>query len=185
MTKIGVIHGRFQLLHNGHMEYLLAGKQRCEYLLIGITNYLSTAKNYDISKIDAHRLTPSANPFSYYERMEMIRLAMLENQIDARSFSIVPFPIEQPEGIFNFAPKDAIYYMTIYDAWGKEKRKILEEMGLHVEVMWERTEAEKPISGTLVRNNIISGNDWQSLVPKSVAEYIKNHNLDQRLKEHG
>lgn len=27
MDKVGVIHGRFQMLHNGHMEYLLAGKK--------------------------------------------------------------------------------------------------------------------------------------------------------------
>ena len=35
---IGVIHGRFQMLHLGHMEYLLAGKARCERLIIGISN---------------------------------------------------------------------------------------------------------------------------------------------------
>ena len=38
MDKVGVIHGRFQLLHNDHMKYLLAGKQRCEHLIIGICN---------------------------------------------------------------------------------------------------------------------------------------------------
>lgn len=36
--KLGVIHGRFQLLHNDHMKYLLAGKERCEHLIIGICN---------------------------------------------------------------------------------------------------------------------------------------------------
>ena len=35
---VGVIHGRFQMLHYGHMEYLLAGKERCERLIIGISN---------------------------------------------------------------------------------------------------------------------------------------------------
>ena len=38
MHKIGVIHGRFQLLHNDHLKYLLAGKKRCEHLVVGITN---------------------------------------------------------------------------------------------------------------------------------------------------
>ena len=37
-VDIAVIHGRFQPLHIGHMEYLLAGKERCELLIIGITN---------------------------------------------------------------------------------------------------------------------------------------------------
>lgn len=38
MDKIGVIHGRFQVLHNDHMKYLLAGKSLCKYLVIGISN---------------------------------------------------------------------------------------------------------------------------------------------------
>ena len=38
MHELGVIHGRFQLLHNDHLKYLLAGKQRCRHLVIGITN---------------------------------------------------------------------------------------------------------------------------------------------------
>ena len=36
--RIWVIHGRFQGLHIGHMEYLLEGKKRCDFLYIGITN---------------------------------------------------------------------------------------------------------------------------------------------------
>ena len=38
LDPIGVIHGRFQMLHHGHMEYLLAGKKRCQRLIIGISN---------------------------------------------------------------------------------------------------------------------------------------------------
>lgn len=38
MIRTGVIHGRFQLLHNDHLKYLLAGKARCEHLVVGITN---------------------------------------------------------------------------------------------------------------------------------------------------
>ncbi len=37
-ATFGVIHGRFQILHNDHMRYLLAGKERCEHLVVGITN---------------------------------------------------------------------------------------------------------------------------------------------------
>jgi len=38
MIDTGAIHGRFQVLHNDHMKYLLAGKERCVHLVIGITN---------------------------------------------------------------------------------------------------------------------------------------------------
>ena len=38
MVETGVIHGRFQVLHLKHMEYLLAAKMRCQTLYIGITH---------------------------------------------------------------------------------------------------------------------------------------------------
>jgi len=38
MTERGVVHGRFQVLHNDHVKYLLAGKARCRHLVVGITN---------------------------------------------------------------------------------------------------------------------------------------------------
>ena len=37
MTEKGMAHGRFQVLHLKHMEYLLAAKMRCKKLYIGIT----------------------------------------------------------------------------------------------------------------------------------------------------
>ena len=133
--------------------------------------------------MDSHRLNKNANPFTYFERMEMIRLAMLENKISESEFTIVPFPIEHPNLISNFAPKDATYYITIYDNWGKEKLKMLKDLGLNVEVMWERSQAEKPISGNLVREKILLKEDWEQLVPKSVADYIKSHGLENSIKK--
>ena len=180
--SIGVIHGRFQGLHNGHMEYLLAGKSRCEHLVIGITNYLCNSKNAKISKIDTHRLTEEANPFTYYERMEMIRYAMHEYDVSDSEFSIVPFPIEQTDLLFNFVPRKAVYYMTIYDDWGREKLQLLTNLELNVKVMWERTEAEKPISGTLIRKKILNGEDYKQFVPESVYNYINAHGLESVIK---
>ena len=170
--KTGVIHGRFQGLHNGHMEYLLTAKKRCDFLVIGITNFLGNAVDSEISRIDDHRLSEEGNPFSFYERLEMISGALIEAGVPREEFTVVPFPIENPEQIKNFVPGNAVYFMTIYDEWGKEKKKRLEELGLSVEVMWERTEAQKPISGSLVRERIKSGKEWKNLVPPFVYNYI-------------
>ena len=38
LHPLGFIHGRFQVLHNDHLAYLLAGKAQCEHLIIGVTN---------------------------------------------------------------------------------------------------------------------------------------------------
>lgn len=181
--KIGVIHGRFQGLHNGHLEYLLEGKKRCERLIIGITNYTGNTKDERISRIDTHRLDSSANPFTFFERLEMIRAALLGEGICESEFTIVPFPIETPDLIFNFVPKDAVFFMTIYDDWGRDKFKTLSDLGVNVEVMWERTPEQKPISGSLLRKTIAEGGNWENLVPSSVADYIKEHDLCGRIAD--
>ncbi|WP_199413554.1 hypothetical protein [Coprococcus sp. AF21-14LB] len=49
MVDVGVIHGRFQILHLKHMEYLLAAKMRCKKLYVGISNpddsYIKESEN--------------------------------------------------------------------------------------------------------------------------------------------
>lgn len=181
MDKVGVIHGRFQMLHVGHMEYLLAGKARCEYLLIGITNPDVSVTKY--TQANPHRSSAQANPLTYFERFQMITGAMLEAGVARDEFDIVPFPINYPERLFSYVPRDAKYYMTLYDAWSREKLETLKGLGCDVEVMWTRSNAEKVTSGTEVRSRIIAGQSWERLVPRSVYQYITSHQIDLRLRE--
>lgn len=179
MDKIGVIHGRFQMLHKGHMEYLLAGKERCERLIIGVCNPDASFTKYN--EASSHRSTSAANPLSYFERYEMIKGSMVEAGVN--NFDIIPFPINFPEYIFNYAPKNAKYYITIYDQWGKEKKKTLENLGCDVEVMWTRTDAERFTSGTEVRRRIINNESWEDLVPHFVYAYTIEQGIDNRIRK--
>ena len=95
MHELGVIHGRFQVLHNDHLVYLLAGKKRCEHLVIGITNPEPALTAADAA--DPQRSMVEANPFTYFERYRMVFAAMLWAGVKADQFSIVPLPINFPE----------------------------------------------------------------------------------------
>jgi len=181
LDSIGVIHGRFQVLHIGHMEYLLAGKKRCEYLLIGITNPDVSMTRF--TKANPHRSSSIANPLSYYERFRMITEAMIEAGVKRNEFDIVPFPINYPELLFNYVPKNAKFYMTIYDEWSIEKLNLLKSLGCDIDIMWTRTNDEKVASGTQVRKCIIHDEPWQHLVPRSVYNYVVNNGLDIRIKK--
>ena len=141
MDRLGVIHGRFQPLHYGHMEYLLAGKSRCEHLIIGISNPDEDSTRYNAAS--PHRSTAEANPCTYYERCRMIECALQEAGVPREEFTVVPFPVNVPERLFQYAPRDAKYYMTVYDDWGREKLALFTSLGLDVEVMWTRTDAER------------------------------------------
>jgi len=178
-NKLGIIHGRFQILHNGHLEYLLEGLNRCEYLLIGISSPDSSYTKFTAA--NPHRSLDSANPMTYYERFQMIRAALLEQSVPRERFDIVPFPINVPEKLFNYVPKDGTYLMTLYDEWSHEKYATLSALGCEIEVMWERTNEQKITSGTEVRSKIILGEPWEKLVSDSVSTFIKKNEIDQRI----
>lgn len=181
MDSIGVIHGRFQMLHKGHMEYLIAGKKRCEHLVIGIANPDLTLTRFNSA--NPHRSESSANPLTYFERYQMLQGALIEYGIVQSSFDIVPFPINYPELLFNYVPSDARYYITIYDRWGEEKKRTLEQLGCNVEVMWKRTPEERFTSGTYVRQCIADGLPWKHLVPEFVYQYTVDHKINTRICE--
>jgi len=177
---VGVVHGRFQLFHNDHLKYVLGAAARCDYLLIGITNP-------DVSltvpcAANPHRSSLEANPFSYYERMTMIRGAVLEAGLVRAAFDIVPFPINRPDLLLNYVPADGVYYMSIYDDWGWEKKAVLDDLGLQVEVWSERSLEEKGLSGTDVRALIAAGDSsWQTQIPPFVRDYLLETGLVERL----
>ena len=176
----GVIHGRFQMLHIGHMEYLLAAKERCDHLIIGISNPDPSVTKY--TSANPHRSQALSNPLTYFERLEMIKGSMLEYGVHLGGFDIVPFPINCPELLFNYVPRDATYYMTLYDEWSLEKKSCLERLGCSVEVMWQRKNEEKAASGAEVRRLIIAEQPWKHLVPEFVYQYVTDRGIDARLR---
>lgn len=180
MDAVGVIHGRFQVLHKGHMEYLLAGKERCRYLVIGIANPDMQVTKYN--EACPHRSEDKSNPLTYYERFQMLQGSLMEYGVSRTEFDIVPFPINVPELLFSYVPQNAKFYMTIYDAWGMEKKKILEEIGCNVEVMWQRGNETRFTSGSEVRRRIAASQPWEQLVPDFVYRYILENTIDVRIR---
>ena len=179
--EIGVIHGRFQVLHNDHIKYLMAGKELCKYLVVGITN--SDPSLTRDSDANPHRSTPLANPLTYYERYLMTQAALLEQGLRLTEFSIVPFPINVPELIKYYVPLDAIFFLTIYDDWGQQKKKYFQSLGLKIHVLWKVPLEKKGLSSSNIRKSMISGEKWEHLVPTSVAKLMKQWKVAKRLKE--
>lgn len=179
MVETGVVHGRFQVMLLKHMEYILAAKMRCKKLYIGLTNPDSMHTKDSVH--DINRSARSANPLTYHERCEMIHGALKEFNVAETEYEMIPFPINYPEYILQYAPKDAVYYMGIFDEWDEEKYTILRELGLNVEILWKRTPEEKGITASWVRSCIATGQEWAHLVPKSVYRYLTENGLDEKI----
>ena len=178
MKNIGVAFGRFQGFHLEHLEYLLESSKRCDFLIVGITNYEPCSNTNIKNPVNINRTKLDNNPFTYYERLQMVKGSLLEAGIQFDQFDIVPFPIEHPELIKHFVPSDAVFYLPDLDEWQREKIRCLKNHGLNVQVLYERAASMR---GTEIRDLIRNGKDFSHLVPPFVAKYIKENKLNERL----
>ncbi len=184
--KTGIAQGRFHIIHWGHVEYLLKAKERCEYLVIGVTdcdterayfNYNDALKNYD--NRDENLLQPYRSfdkpifPFTFYDRLRMIKDTLVAEGINSQEFDIVPFPVHKLYILKYYIPVDAVIFATIYDDWGITKVEMFEKMGFNVEILWKRSLEDRFTTGTEVRRRMIANEKWDHLVPKPVYDYIK------------
>ncbi len=181
LVETGVIHGRFQILHNDHIKYLMAGKQLCHHLVVGITNPdpLLTRKE----SVDPKRGNPFFNPLTYYERYTIVNVALQAEGLTSREFSVVPFPINLPELYKYYVPMDALFFLTIYDEWGKKKLKYFQSLGLGTQVLWEVPPEKKGISAGTIRELMIHDEPWEHMVPPVVTDLIKKWHIKDRLKQ--
>lgn len=178
--ELGFIHGRFQILHNDHLKYLLAGKSLCKHLIVGITNPDPSLTRAD--QADPNRSSFASNPLTYYERQVLVREALLGSGLHCLEFTIVPFPVNLPELYFYYVPKAAVFFVSIYDDWGRKKRDTFLNMGLKTHVLWEVTPDEKGISGSDIRSAMVRNASWEHLVPPRVARIMKEWDIPSRLK---
>lgn len=179
MIETGVIHGRFQIFHNDHLKYLLAGWERCHHLVVGITNP-DPSQNVE-DPTDPNRSKLENNPLSYFERYLCVQGALLERGLHGSDYSIVPLPLSRPELYRYYVPLEATFFLTIYDQWGRKKLSMFSSLGLQTEVLWERAPEEKGITSTDIRNRIIKGEEWEHLVPGAVSELLNRWNIEARL----
>jgi nicotinamide-nucleotide adenylyltransferase len=178
--KTGVIHGRFQVLHNDHVAYIMEGKALCEHLVIGITNPDPYMTRHE--KADPHRSRKDANPLMYYERYLCVTAVMQEHGLTPDDYAVVPFPINLPELYKYYAPSDAVYFVAIYDHWGRHKLENFKSLGLKTHVLREVSPEEKGISASYIRKAMISDTPWEHLVPPCVAALMHQWGIPERLK---
>ena len=194
--KLGFITGRFQLFHNGHLEYALQAKEKVDFLIVGICNPdINTARS---NPADPFRHQPEHNPFTYWERLLMIKRSLLQAGLEDAEFETAPCPINKPELISNYIPRQALHFTRIYDQWGYEKMRNLEEAGYKNVILYEAPSADKTRTtqlaigggpkqafaieeGKNVRRRIVENNQWRKFVPQGTAQVIEELGLISRL----
>lgn len=179
----GVVLGRFQPLHLGHMEYLQAARAKTDQLVVGITNPDASALIYDDA--DPRRSRSENNPFSYFDRYQMVASSLFELGWSLNDFIIVPASINKPHEMKPYLPPASVttVYITVYDEWGERKADLVRQLGYSVSVLWRRDPNDRLTSGTDIRKAIRLGEPWRKLVPSAVARYLDQSGLATGLAE--
>jgi nicotinamide-nucleotide adenylyltransferase len=163
----GMIHGRFQPFHNGHLEYLRGAAARSDEVFVGITNPDPSRIREEPS--DPLRHLPESNPFSYVERLLMVCAVAEDEGIRAH---VIPFPVNEPELWDAYVPRGVTQFLRLFSDWGGTKLERMREAGYEVEILDEGV--EKEISGADVRAALREGGEWEALVPPGVARVIRS-----------
>lgn len=169
LAKFGIGHGRFQPPHREHVSYLLEIAERCEHLIVGITNPdPSTVEHMEES---SHRHLGEANPYSFFHRLQMLRLALSEVGLPGHRYSIVPFDLFRPLSWSSFLPMaESVLFLRIHSAWERRKRALFAQNGLHVQLLPKRV---KSMTASQVRANLQQELSVSNLVLPSVERYIR------------
>jgi cytidyltransferase-like protein len=176
-SSYGLVLGRFQPFHLGHLEYVEAARSRCSRLFVGITN--PDPESRVSTDSDPARSLAGNNPFTFAERRTMIEHSLWDLGWTDRDFAIIPAPILQADRLKHYlpGPTETTVYLTVYDSWGEQKVQFMTALGYRVEVLWRRDHASRVASGTQIRKLLPLGDDWRSLVPGAVSQVLAKGNV--------
>ncbi len=165
-----MVHGRFQPFHNGHLEYLRGAYERSDEVFVGVTNPDPTRIKREAS--DPLRHLPESNPWSYAERLLMVKAAARGAGLALDRVHVIPFPVNEPDLWAAYVPEGVTQYIRLFSEWGGTKLDRLRDAGYEVVVLDEGI--DKRISGAAVREALRTGGDWEELVPPGVARVIRS-----------
>lgn len=162
----GLMMGRFQPFHLGHLELARQILKECDEVIIAVT---SSQFNY-LEK----------DPFTAGERIEMIHNSIKESDLDLSRCIILSL-----ENQFNVATWSSYiksnlpHFDKVYSGNDYVKMLLAES---NIKVITPDFLERQKYNATKIRSMIISNEEWEKFVPKAVFEFIKKIRGENRLK---
>ena len=155
--------GRFQPFHNAHLIDIKEVLKEVDEVLIAI------GSSQEKSTLD--------NPFSYKERRQMIVNTLKNHKI--KHYKIYPVPdLYNDKKWVDYIKNNLPKYDFVYSGnpWTLRCFKRHDSKVKKIRLI-------RGISSTIIRDRIVKGKKWQSLVPKEIADYIKKIKGVERIKK--
>ena len=160
----GLLIGRFQPFHLGHLDAILFGLSKVENLFIAIGS--------------SNKSNEKRNPFSAEERREMIISSIEPSMIDRIKIFDIPDVDNHEKWTFEIdqiVPKyDVVFTNDGLTEALFEKRQI--------NVIPVILKDREKFSGTNIRQLIANGKNWQDLVTEGTRKVLDKLNAKERLK---
>ena len=160
----GLLIGRFQPFHLGHLEAFLFGLSKVDKLWIGIgSSNKPSEKNNPFTADERKEMILSSTDKSISERIKIFFIPDLENH----EKWIQNIDLIVPD--FDLVFTNDELTQSLYSKYGKKV----------IPVQFKEREI---LSGTNIRNKIVSDQDWQSMVPKGTITILEKIDASKRLK---
>lgn len=179
LLEYGAIHGRFQPFHTGHLTYLRHALRLADTVAVGVTTP-HPHLNQVVEPTDVQRHLTANNPFTFFERLQMITAAVSNLEDAGGRVLVVPFDISADPRLYPyFVPLRFTQFVSPHEPWDTEKIRRFRSAGYSVQEI--PTETGR-VTATAVRSALVAGGDtWQTMVPTGVAAVLESFNARGRL----
>ena len=167
MKKLrGILIGRMQPVHNGHIQVIESILDEVDEIIIGIG-----------SAQLSHSLK---DPFTAGERVVMMNQALADIGVDSSRYYIIPMQDINFNALWVSHVKMLTPPFSVVYSGNPLVKQLFAEEGYEVKQppLYDRLH----LSGTEVRNRIIEDKNWQELVPDATVKLINEINGDKTLK---
>ncbi|CAB4932411.1 unannotated protein [freshwater metagenome] len=177
MSELACVTGRFQPVHRQHMELFEVALAEAEHLIVAVTNPDIQARQAVATSL--HRHSVAANPFTYFERVQLLKSALDAAGHLSRT-TIVPFDLTRPEVWADYVPRGTRQFVRAYSDWERQKAGWLRDAGYRVTLL--EGDAQQRISSTDIREFLTThasrgstgpSEEWHELVPTSTIALLE------------
>jgi len=165
--RVGLLVGRFQPFHYGHLAAVKYALKQVDYLYIVVGS--------------ARRSHERDNPFTAGERIAMIKGALDNDSVDGARWMAIPISDADSHSVWVSTVKSMVPRFDVAFTNDSLTFRLFEEEGLDVKPVPYLKRGE--YSATNVRTRILERRDWERLVPSDVAKKVKEFGGVDRVRE--